>query len=231
MTGTDHLNDAGLVPPAFELFEDFLREDGVADSTGPFDWNAVNSGTFATDAGNGGLAKISGAATTNASGGQIQAEGIHVVTANKLITYKTRAQLNESTSANVATASALYLGLFPVNTGIIASFPDDGIYFEKDAGTVLKANVKVGGTVVGTTTLTVAADKLVHSYGIAIFPRSLGGTASVVFIIDGVVVASYDNLTLPASTVYLSPSVAFQTGDNTGTKWIDVDYVGSFQQR
>lgn len=228
-----HLRDAAATPADFGLFSDFVSNDAAVDANGPFDFVAIASGTFATQAANGGWIRISGVATTDDSGGQIQACGAHACTDGKVLNYKARAQLNESTSTNVATESDAYFGLLPVDTSIVASFPADGIFFKKiDGGTAIVCVVRVGSTDVYSQTITPVMDKLVHTYGIAIWPDSTNG-AHVEFSIDGVVVARAQGstITLPATTVYLTPSVAFQTGDATGTKWLDVDYVGSYQKR
>lgn len=226
----NHLIDPALTPAYFGFFEDFLREDGIADG-GAFDFTAIAVGTLATNAANGGWARISGVATTDDSGGQIQAKGAHVATDGKFIGCKTRMQLNESTSTNGATESEWYVGLFPVDTSIVASFPADGVYFAKaDGGTAIQCIVRVGGVNVFSTTITATADKSTHHYGIGIVPSTANG-ATVEFSLDGVRVARADGLALPASSVVLTPSIAFQSGDATGTKFLDVDYVGSIQAR
>jgi hypothetical protein len=125
----------------------------------------------------------------------------------------------------------VYLGLFPVDTSIVASLPADGIYFVKaDGGTAINCVVRVGSAnLLSQAITTPVMDKSVHTYGIGIYPN--GTSSSVVFSIDGVVVCRADSLSLPASSVILTPSIAFQSGDNTGTKYVDVDYIGSHQLR
>lgn len=227
----DHLRDPASFPPGFYFFEDFLRQDAPVD-LGALDFTAVGGtiGTLATQAANGGVARISGAATVTASGGQLQAEGAHVVTDGKFLSFKARAQINESTSSNGATASDLYLGLFPVDTSIVASLPADGIYFVKaNSGTAIQCIVRVNSVNVFSQTIVPVADKLMHTYGIGIVPAN--GVCTVEFSMDGARVARVDGVTYPASTVFLTPSFAFQSADTTGTKFSDLDYIGSYQDR
>jgi adhesin HecA-like repeat protein len=225
------LNDSGATPAWFGVFADFVRFDDIADG-GAFDFTAIGSGTGAVNAANGGVMRLSGAATTDNSGGQIQANGSHVATAGKALHFKTRCQITESTSTNSATESDLFLGFFPVDTSIEASLPADGIYFVKaDGGTTISCIVRVGSssTTITPTATAFTMDGSNHTYGISVYPN--GTSSTVEFNIDGVTVARHTGVSLPASTVYLTPSVAFQSGDNTGTKWCDVDYVGSCQAR
>jgi hypothetical protein len=232
--GDNRAEDAAAIPRGFGMFADFVRQDEIADG-GAFDGVAITTGTIATNAANGGWARLSGAATTDDSGYQLQGLGSHVCTAGKKIAFKCRQQLGESTSTNSATESDYYLGLFPVDTAIVASVPDNGIYFVKaDGGTTITCVVKVATATEFTQTLTAGQfteDKAVHTFGIGVAPGPAADTSTVTFSIDGVVVARATNISLPASTIYLTPTVAYQSGDNTGTKYVDVDYVGSFQER
>lgn len=226
------LNDAAAIPGAFMFFTDFIRQDDIADG-GAIDFVAIGSGTIATQAANGGWVRLSGAATTDDSGAQIQALAAHACTTGKTLAMKTRGQLNESTSTNVVTESDLYIGLFPVDTSIVASLPADGIYFVKaDGGTTITCVVRVASSNVFSVTLAATAytqDKLIHAFGISIYPN--GANSTVSFVIDGVEVARAAATTLPATSVFLTPTIAEQSGDNTGTKFLDVDYLGSWQLR
>lgn len=231
----DHFNDASAVPP-ISIFTDFTRQDDPADG-GALDFTTVssgtNNGTIAIQATGGGFARISGVATTDATGGQIQGPGAFTNVVGKNIVFKCKAVLNDSTSTNVATESQQYIGLFPVDTSIDASLPTDGIYFVKaDGGTTVQCITRVGSS--NTTTSVAAAtftqDKSSHRFGITVFPA--GDLLSTVeFSIDGVTVARHVNVSLPAVTVILAPAYAFRSGDATGTKWADVDYIGAYQDR
>jgi hypothetical protein len=227
---TNHLSDAAATPPHFGFYEDFLRVDGVVAANGPMTFTAVGSGTFATQATNGGWGRLSGAATTDDSGGQLQAAAAHACTDFKNLLFKCRAQLNESATSNVATDSDFIAGLILIDTSIVASLPTDGIFFEKDDNaTAIKCVVRVGGVNNAAITISNVMDKSVHTYGIAVFPN--GASSNVEFSIDGARVARAENVTLPAASTFLTPSIAFQSGDATGTKFVDIDYVGSLQMR
>jgi hypothetical protein len=220
----------GVAPRGFGLFVDFVRQDDVVD-LGALDYTAIAAGTIAAQATHGGWARISGVATTDNSGGQVQTLAQHTTTLFKSLAFKSSLQLNEATSANVAVDSDLFVGLMPIDTSIEASIPADGIYFDKlDGATAIRAIVRVAGANVVAVTVTPVADKLVHLYGINVFPR--GNNASTVeFTIDGQLVYRAINVSLPATTIILTPTVAFQSGDNTGTKFVDIDYIGSYQDR
>jgi hypothetical protein len=206
-------------------------------------FTTVGSGTVATSAANGGWIKISGVLETDNSGGQIQAEGMHACTQGKRIRFKARGKLNEETSANVATQSDFAIGLFPVDTTIVGAggqtnYPANGAHFRKtDGATSIICEVRANSaTPVFSTTLasTIVADTSIHTYGIEIIPGPTG-KHEVYFFVDGVLVASYlptlAATSLPATDVFLAPSLAFQSGDDTGTKWFECDYIGSYQDR
>lgn len=235
MGALDHLTDAAAVPPIF-IFDDFIRKDGAVDG-GPFDYTSqssgTNDGTIAIQATAGGYARLSATATVDVTGGQIQSCGAFTNVVGKNIVFKCKAVLNDSTSTNVATESQQYIGLFPVDTSIDASLPTDGIYFVKaDGGTTIQCITRVGSS---NTTTSVAAgvftqDKSAHKFGITVFP--LGDSLSnVEFVIDGVTVARHLNVSLPAAAVIMAPAYTFRSGDATGTKWADVDYLGAYQDR
>jgi hypothetical protein len=222
------INDSAAGPLAFGFFEDFVFQSPTALLTG----TAISSGTAATNAANGGWARLAGAATTDNSGYQLQAAGAHAATALKSMTFKARGQLGEATSANVATESDLWLGFLPVDTSIVASEPVDGIYFLKaDGGTTLKCEIRVNNaTPTYTLSHTTAFDTSVHTFGISVDPVS-DSRWDVKWFLDGAVIATARDQALPASSVLLAASVAFQSGDNTGTKRFDLDYIGSYQER
>jgi hypothetical protein len=226
----EQLLDPAAIPDSFGIFTDFIRADEATATGGAVTFTVIATGTAATDALNGGSLRISGQATTTASGGNIQSAAAHIIADGKFLGFKCRAKLNESTSTNVATLSTLLLGLFPTDTSLLASVPDDCIYFTKPtAGTAIYAKVRVGGVEVFTSTLANVADKSFHHYGIGVIPN--GATSTIDFSIDGVLVARATGLTMEANTVVLAASAEFQSGDNTGTKWVDIDYIGSVQKR
>lgn len=249
------LADAARTPVSHGLFVDFNRNDDfgtvaagtTSDGGGAFIFSTVSSGTFtrpSTQPYAGGWARLSGAATTDDSGGSIQTRDVFSLgTTNKTITFKARAVLNETTSTNIATESDVFLGLAVMDTTVIAGVTD-GFYFLKgDGGTTLSAVMIVGSSAT-TTTVTnssgsVTFDKSVHTFGIEVQITSISSTTptgNVAFHYDGGSAnggstVRLTSVTLPATTVFLAATAAFQTGDNTGTKWLDIDYIGGWQLR
>ena len=229
----DHVLDSAAVPLGTLIGSDFTRQDDATDG-GAFDYTAVASGTIAILAGDGGWAKISAVATTDASGGQVQAVGGHSVATGKNIIFKAAAKLNESSTTDVATQSQEYIGLFPVDTSIDASLPDDGVYFVKaDGANTVQCVTRVGGTNQAATTIPTddfIMDKNINRYGITVMPG--GNLASnVEFNINGRTVARHTNVSLPASTVFLTPSLAFRSGDTNGTRLIESEVGHSVKFR
>lgn len=238
------LFDSAAGPVVSEFFVDFTRQDDFGsvaagtsvDGGGAFLSTVVGSGTMTrpTQPYVGGWARLSGAATTDNSGINAQSIPFVWMAKDKTATFKARAILNESTSTNAATESDLLLGFSAAGTGLIASAPNDGIFFRKDdGGTNLVAVIRAGGSDIATQTVA-TFDKTVHTYGIQVDITSVASTTptgNVTFTIDGVPVARFTSKQLPATTVPMAVTIAYQTGDNTGTKWIDLDYIGGLQLR
>lgn len=208
----------------------------------------TGSGTFATTAANGGWITLSGAATTDNSGGQLQSAGIHSLVNGKRVAFQAVAQVVESTSTNGATESSLFAGLYPIDTSLAANIAGDFSsqnanwigFYKADGGTTISCRVRVGGSNVFSVTAanssgTITFDKSSHVYGIIVEPvgetPSTAGLSKVTFTIDGQIVAQATGINLPASSVLLASSVAFTTGDNTGTKTCTFDIVRSAQDR
>lgn len=231
------LHDAAADCNAFGLFEDFIRQDSVADG-GAFDATVLNTGTAALLAANGGWITLSGAATTDNSGAQIQSLAGFVCTANKVMNFKCRADLNEATSTNGATESNFLIGMANIDTTMLdgsglTAQTTDGFYFLKDDGGTTMKCVSLAASSATTTTLTASqftTDDSAHRYGISVTPGD-STTGEVVFYIDGVEVARHRAQTMPLSSIILAPTVAYVTGDNTGTKGIAIDWIGAWQKR
>lgn len=188
-----------------------------------FAWDAINSGTLATASGPGGGAYLAGAGTTDDSGGQIQNSGCTVnLVAGIPIRAMVTAQFSETTSTNGATQSDFYFGLMIVDTSIVASAPNDtSFYFRKDDGdTNIDCVTKVTTATASATTAVATLDSSEHDYEVRVTPRIGDATAALVeFFIDGVLVHS-ESVTGLTASVDLVWSLAYQTGDNTGTKGV-----------
>lgn len=183
-----------------------------------------------------GIARLTGAATTDNSGANIQydAETIALVPGKRTL-FTAKVRVNEATSTNVAAQCDLFAGLALTDAAWYTGEPTDGVYFRSLDGAatidcvVVRDDVEVGlslavATLVSATwyTLEIVIDMEATPVG--------AGTAY--FYIDGALVATHYTTTMPqASEESLTASVEFVTGDNTGTKWCDVDYVGAWTQR
>lgn len=246
------LTDSGAHPGWFTCFADFIRQDDSTDG-GATDFTAIssgtNTGTIAQATGTnatGGVARLSGVSSVTATGGQIAFQPAFGTVDGRNVHFKCRARLFDTTSTNVATASSFFAGLFPVGTGytnITAATINDGIYFTKGTNTAVVQCVTTAGTTnqatstLGASTTAAAGaftmDRNYHDYGISVF--TMGACTNAVnvveFNIDGVTVARHVNVVLPSGSNILSPSLAFASQDGTGTKFVDVDYIGGAQQR
>lgn len=207
----------------------------VVNAGGSFGYTPIAAGTLTSNAANGGWARISGPATTDDAGGQLQARGIHVLANDKNVSFKARGKVSETTSTNSATESDLWLGLMAVDTSIVASAPTDYVVFRKDdGGTTIKCEYRIASATAVSFTVPAATFTMVagttYAFGISVQPRS-GANSIIEWSVDGVVVYRLTGIDLSTLTVALTPSVAFQTGDATGTKFLDLDYIGSYQVR
>jgi hypothetical protein len=212
LTGQDRLGFVSYFNSAADVIDD---DDFAID--------LISSGTVAKTSLDGGAALVSGAATTDNSGANLQNSGCVVnLTAGKPIRCSLTAQLTETTSTNGATESDIWFGLFIVDASIIASAPNDtSFYFRKDEGDTNIDCVTKVGTATAVATLAVATmDSSKHTYDVVVTPNIGDATsAKVEFLIDGVKVHS-ESVTGLTASVDLAWSLAYQTGDNTGTKSI-----------
>ena len=241
----DHLSDAAATPKGFAFWNDFITQDATdATVDGPATFTAVSSGTLATASKNGGWARIANADDTDDSGGQLQPLAAFYPTTGKRMTFKTRFQFAQDADSlagtGVATESFAVFGFYGVDTSVITgeATDTDGIYFIKREGsTALNLEVKSNSatetyiaaapSVTGTGNF--ACDLSVHTLGISVYPN--GTNSSVRFFIDGKLAASATGISIPASTIGLTPTVAFTSGDGVGFKYCDIDYVGAWQDR
>jgi hypothetical protein len=200
----------------FDQLADYIDDDIFA-------FDAISSGTFAAAGVNGGGAYLAGAATTDNSGGNLQATGCkHNVTAGKSIRCSLTAQLSETTSTNGATESDILFGMFTTDTSLVATLTSAyGVYFRKDEGdTNIDCAYVINGTATDVQVAAGTMDSSEHTYEVRITSAPGSATTTLLeWFIDGLKVASATITTL-LSTNDLVWSLAYQTGDNTGTKGI-----------
>lgn len=224
--------DAGATPPGFGNFDDFLNVDDLVTLTGKWTITTAGSGAAGITSTplNGGTIRISGQATTDATGSQIQGVACHAVTASKRMVYKCRARLNTD-----ASESNMFAGLAVIDTSLAASLPTDGFWFNKpDGGTTINCSSRCASGTATTVTPAAAAftmDTSWHTYGIGVFVNGDATSGTVEFAIDGVNVARQTLTLLPLTTIIMAPSFAFLSGNATSTHTCDVDYVGHYQDR
>jgi len=228
------LTDAAAVPYTFGYFNDFTRPDDFV-TAGGVTGTAISSGTLAAQATNGAWARLSSVANTASTGYQIQTAASFVVTQGKPLMFKIRQQVGEATSTDGATDSLWFVGLAVIDTSLVASAPTDGFWFGKaDTTSAITINARAASGTATSTTLpsTYVEDKAVHTYGINVTPVT-STTCDVQFFIDGVRVGAHLGVTSPLSTIVLAASAAFNSGaaGTTGTKRLDIDYIGAAQVR
>jgi hypothetical protein len=179
-----------------------------------------------------GAMKIAGAATTDNSGAEVQADAAWIkLEAGDRYRIEGRFYLDEATSANVETESDLWFGIATVDTDILTAVTD-AIYFRKDDGDAyLDCQVTASGSsVTGSTGMASLADDTWYRLGIDIqMDASVAAKGTVSFYVDGTQKASLTVTGLP--TGMMAPFVIFQSGDNTGTKHCLVDYIAVSQDR
>ena len=180
-----------------------------------------------------GILSIAALATTDNCGAECQLDAGNVaLTLGKNLKFMCRFKVDETTSTNVDVQSDVYIGVGTIDTSIIASAPTAGIYFRKDDDDayldciVRSASADVA-TSIGAFTI-VRATWYTLAFEVAM-DSSTANKGTVTFYVDGTQVASVTNSSLP-STI-MSPFAAFQTGDATGTKRCDVDFIAFYQTR
>lgn len=182
---------------------------------------AVNTGTSAiSDAVAGGGLLLSGAATTDDSGQNIQLDATPIkLAANESVRMMGRVTLSD------ATESDLWFGLAVVDTSIIAGISDfvgfrkvDGsaaleCVYIRDSGT---AETLAAVTVAANTELTLAFESYVDDSG--------GGRTA--FFVNGKSIGEIVHTTNHLGENFNTPSIAFQSGTATGTITCTVHELG-----
>lgn len=221
----------------FYIFNrDFDNEQDIDAFTG----TALNSGTGAVTVDRKfGVYRMSGAATTDNSGYQIQGDmETFSLVAGKRTRFETQLQTSD------ATESEILAGLCITDTTLIdaggtfavadLTFSDGIGFYKPDGATGFYCFINRDSTLVGSAGPfhTLANDTNVR-LGIEVrMDPNTAGKGKALFYINGQQVAGLDSTTMPYdSEEILTPSVAFNTGDNLGTKTCDVDYVRAAQER
>lgn len=221
---------------AYSIAYEFDNEQGID----PFTTTALNSGTGAVTVDRKfGVYRMSGAATTDNSGFQMQGD---METISLVAGKKTKGEWIVQTTD--ATQSEILAGYCITDTTLIdagGTFAaadltfSDGIGFYKPDGetgfycfvmrdSVIVASAGPFGTLANDTDVRLGVEIRMDS--------NTAGKGKALFYINGGLVAGLDSTTMPYNTEeVLTPSGAFNTGDNVGTKTCDWDYIRIYQER
>lgn len=229
-------------PTWYGFWEDFNDEYALTSNlpvaaSSPWIGTALNSGTFAqTTDEKFGVAVISGAATTDNSGAQIQLDmETFSLTAGKALRSLGKFKLSESTQNEVLIGFCITDTTLLDGTGTLAAgltFTDGVGFYKPDGETNLYGFIRRDSVQISTgaysfdpTTYNVLSFEVQPSSGTA-------ATANVSFFINGVSIGTLSTTTAPQeSEEVLALSVAFLSGDALGTKTATLDYVGAAQLR
>lgn len=220
--------------PHVTFFEDFLSDLNTTAWSG----TAASSGTGAvSDSVPDGVLRLSGAATTDDSGYQIQ-QSSEVIAFQAGFRYHFQARVrlgNTSSTGDTVTQSDFLFGVAVTDTSLIASKPTDGVYFLKDDGAATISCIvrRDSSDVASAAAVATLVEATWYDLAIEVVPsKASGAVATVNFYIDRALVASLSTTTLPyEAEEYHALSVAFFSGDNSGTRWCDIDYIAGDWRR
>ncbi len=232
-------------PHSYCFWEDFDDEYAltsnlpVAASSG---WigTALNSGTFAQSVDEQfGVAVLSGAATTDNSGAQIQRDmEITALVTGKVTEFIVRLKCNEITENEFAAGLSLTDTTMLDGVGTLAAglTPTDFVGFYKPDGAadvyfvVRRDSVNV---VTFSVTSIVASTYVVLAFRAEM--SATAGTGTFRVAVDGNYVTNsgggYTTVAPYSAEEILTPALAFVTGDNLSTKTMTVDYIGCNMER
>lgn len=238
---------SGSLPPAI-FFDDFIDEYALTSNlpvaaSSPWIGTALNSGTFAqTDAVNEapGVATLSGAATTDDSGVQIQQDTEWIcLNAGKWTCFTTRVKLSDGTQDELFAGIALTDTTLIDGAGTMAAgltHTDSIAFYKPDGEATIYGIIRRDSTsgaashaVTGAISATLT-DWAVLSFVVQM--DTTAGSGTVIFYINGTEVGRLSSSTMPyAAEEPLAISLATLSGVNTGTKTCKVDFVGVMQER
>lgn len=203
--------------PAIAFGFDFISASEVSYFTA----TAVSTGTAAVNAADGGNLRISGAATTDDSGSNLQLP-------NCTLNPTTGSEYHMDGTITLSNVAMPFLFGFAItDTSLLASAPSDGVYLQKaKAGTALEVVVRRDSSEVKATVpgVTLAASTK-YRLGLRVqFDNANPLTAIVTVTVNGDVLYNSTFANAPHDEI-LVPSIAINSGSATGTQTADIDWV------
>ena len=237
-------------PLNYALFDDFdkaypLTSNLPVTATSPYNAIASNTGTFtqASPSDPDGVAILSGAATTTESGVQIQSNNA---------TFQLAAGKNYELAFRIKLSDAINSDLF---VGLMNNYGASGAILNGSESATILGNLdtthwtdgvgvykKFGQAgFYGLQFATGAATGVTPVYGLAVSAKytiigiqiQMTNTISgiVNFFQDGVLLQSFNSVSMPAATVNLAPVVGFLSATATGTITCALDYISGVSNR
>jgi hypothetical protein len=198
---------------------DFVSASELSMLTG----TAIASGTCAIASAKNGQVTISGAATTDNSGYQVQAvSDIFVPSRGTEASMKSDFQFGSN-------VMQVLMGFAVVDASLVASAPSDGVYIQKASGAAgaYSLVVRSGGATIYTEALTgIGTDLLMHEWGIAISFDEMDVTKfKCVIFRDRTQIYEKTITGFNSTPPSLVPSLCILSGSATGTQAANVDLI------
>jgi hypothetical protein len=220
----------------FTVNYDFDNENDID----AFTTTALNSGTGAVTVDRKfGVYRMSGAATTDNSGFQMQMdmEAFSLV-AGKKTRFETKVQCTDMTESEIL-AGLIITDTTLIDAGGTFAAADlthsDGVgWYKPDGQTTWYAYIIRDSVIVASSgPFTGVANDTDLRLGIEVrMDANTAGKGKALFYMQGQQMCGLDSTTMPYdSEEILTPSAAFNTGDNVGTKTCDWDYIRAAQER
>lgn len=202
---------AQYIPPAnffgFKSYEDVYHSFTSDNDSAAYTGTAISTGTLATT--NGQLV-LSGAATTDNSGYQIQLEGFPVQLENGK-------QYDIASEIDMGATGEWHLGFSVSDTSIEASAPTDAILISRNETTLTTLDVLVRSNstdALNTTVTGVVADGV---WGVR-WQQKSATTGDLILFYNGRSFRTFTGITSPRTSVWMTPSIVFQSTSNSGTQ-------------
>lgn len=217
------------LPPSVTLFEDFSNDLVSSIWTG----TALSSGTAAVlDTVPDGVIRLSGAATTDNSGYQIQRSNENIAfEAGRRYTFLARVRFgNTGSTGDTALQGDLVCGMCVTDTtihdGSALAFTDGVFFYKADGAATITGYSRrdSANTTVGSYTV---ADGVWYDLAIVVTTsKSSAAVATIDFLVNGENIGTATTTTLAyEAEEYHTETVAFVSGDNSGTRYVDVDAI------